>query len=272
MVGWRGSISRISLSALLVSAAFGPAAGALELAPHRAIYSMKMGKIRAGSVIVDTRGAMYLEWARSCEGWTLTQRVRLQLIDNEGKAVDTDSSFSSWESENGLSYRFTVRNLRNGKVSEDLGGKATLAGKGEAGTAVFERPKGKIFPLPKGSIFPTEHVVQLIERAEAGGKRLFRVVFDGASLDGPLEINAIIGSLIEGKKDAKDAEEALTSRPSWRMRLAFFPVKARDSTPDYELGVRLFDNGVAEDFVLDYGDFTVLAKLEKIEALPQPSC
>lgn len=272
MVGWRGSISRISLSALLVSAAFGPAAGAVELAPHRAIYSMKMGKIRAGSVIVDTRGAMYLEWARSCEGWTLTQRVRLQLIDNEGKAVDTDSSFSSWESENGLSYRFTVRNLRNGKVSEDLGGKATLAGKGEAGTAVFERPKGKIFPLPKGSIFPTEHVVQLIERAEAGEKRLFRVVFDGASLDGPLEINAIIGSLIEGKKDAKDAEEALTSRPSWRMRLAFFPVKARDSTPDYELGVRLFDNGVAEDFVLDYGDFTVLAKLEKIEALPQPSC
>ena len=272
MVGWRGSISRISLSALLVSAAFGPAAGAVELAPHRAIYSMKMGKIRAGSVIVDTRGAMYLEWARSCEGWTLTQRVRLQLIDNEGKAVDTDSSFSSWESENGLSYRFTVRNLRNGKVSEDLGGKATLAGKGEAGTAVFERPKGKIFPLPKGSIFPTEHVVQLIERAEAGGQRLFRVVFDGASLDGPLEINAIIGSLIEGKKDAKDAEEALTSRPSWRLRLAFFPVKARDSTPDYELGVRLFDNGVAEDFVLDYGDFTVLAKLEKIEALPQPSC
>ena len=272
MVGWRGSISRISLSALLVSAAFGPAAGAVELAPHRAIYSMKMGKIRAGSVIVDTRGAMYLEWARSCEGWTLTQRVRLQLIDNEGKAVDTDSSFSSWESENGLSYRFTVRNLRNGKVSEDLGGKATLAGKGEAGTAVFERPKGKIFPLPKGSIFPTEHVVQLIERAEAGGKRLFRVVFDGASLDGPLEINAIIGSLIEGKKDAKDAEEALTSRPSWRMRLAFFPVKVRDSTPDYELGVRLFDNGVAEDFVLDYGDFTVLAKLEKIEALPLPSC
>ena len=269
MVGWQGLISRISLAALLVFTAFGPAAGAVDLAPHRAIYSMKMGKIRAGSAIVDTRGAMYLEWARSCEGWTLTQRVRLKLIDTEGDAVDTDSSFSSWESESGLSYRFTVRNLRNGKVSDDLGGKATLAGKGKAGTAVFERPKGKNFHLPKGSIFPTEHVVQLIEWAQAGKKRLFRVVFDGASLDGPLEVNAIIGSLIKGKKDA---EEALTSRPSWRMRLAFFPVKARASTPDYELGVRLFDNGVAEDFVLDYGDFTVLAKLEKIEALPRPSC
>lgn len=269
MVGWQGSISRISLAAFLVSATFGPAAGAVDLAPHRAIYSMKMGKIRVGSAIVDTRGAMYLEWARSCEGWTLTQRVRLQLIDSEGDSVDTDSSFSSWESENGLSYRFTVRNLRNGKVSDDLGGKATLAGKGEAGTAVFERPKGKKFDLPKGSIFPTEHVVQLIERAQAGENRLFRVVFDGASLDGPLEVNAIIGSLIEGNKDA---EEALTSRPSWNMRLAFFPVKALGSVPDYELGVRLFDNGVAEDFVLDYGDFTVLAKLEKIEALPLPSC
>jgi hypothetical protein len=29
---------------------------------------------------------------------------------------------------------------------------------------------------------------------------------------------------------------------------------------------------VAEDFVLDYGEFTVLAKIEKIEALPLPSC
>jgi hypothetical protein len=272
MIGWQGSISRISLAAVLVFAAFAPAAGAVDLAPHRAIYSMKMGKIRAGSAIVDTRGAMYLEWARSCEGWTLTQRVRLKLIDNEGHAVDTDSNFSSWESENGLSYRFTVRNLRNGKVSDDLGGKATLAGKGKAGTAVLERPRGKKFHLPKGSIFPTEHVVQLIERAEAGENRLFRVVFDGASLDGPLEVNAIIGSLINGKKGAKDAKDALTGRPSWPMRLAFFPVKARASVPDYELGVRLFDNGVAEDFVLDYGEFTVLAKIEKIEALPLPSC
>ena len=150
-----------------------------------------------------------------------------------------------------------------------MGGQGARGGKGKAVTAVGERPKGKKFHLPKGWIFPTEHVVQLIERAEAGEKRLFRVVFDGASLDGPLEVNAIIGSLIKGNKDG---EEALTNRPSWRMRLAFFPVKASASVPDYELGVRLFDNGVAEDFVLDYGDFTVLAKLEKIEVLPQPSC
>ncbi|MEE8560076.1 MAG: DUF1849 family protein, partial [Alphaproteobacteria bacterium] len=64
----------------------------------------------------------------------------------------------------------------------------------------------------------------------------------------------------------------LTSRPSWRMRLAFFPVQSAAPEPDYELGVRLFDNGVAGDLVLDYGDFTLLATLERIEALAKPAC
>ena len=45
-----------------------------------------------------------------------------------------------------------------------------------------------------------------------------------------------------------------------------------DGAPDYEMSVRLFENGVAEAMVLDFGNFTVRASLEEFEFLPEPAC
>jgi hypothetical protein len=36
--------------------------------------------------------------------------------------------------------------------------------------------------------------------------------------------------------------------------------------------MRLFDNGVSTDMVLDYTDYVVRAKLDEIEPLPKPNC
>lgn len=271
MVDRQGSSLRVVLAVLVVFSAFAGTAYAIELAPHRAFYSMKLGAMRAAAGIIGASGAMYMEWAESCEGWTLTQRIRLKLSNIENRIVETDSSFSSWESKDGLSYRFTVRNMRDGTVIDDLRGRASLERSGMGGVAAFTRPEGKKLHLPKGAVFPTEHVAQLIDRAQAGDKRMSRIVFDGSSLDGPFEVNAVIGPALEAKGEGAGGK-ALTSRPSWRMRLAFFPVQSSAPEPDYELGVRLFDNGVAGDLVLDYGDFTLLATLERIEALAKPAC
>ena len=248
-----------------------PAAAAVDLAPHRAFYSMSLGTVRSGSGVTSVRGAMYTEWNDSCEGWTLEQRLLLRIVNSHGTNMQTDSKFSSWESRDGLSYRFTNRNLRNGKLHEDLRGSASLGAKGKGGKATFTHPKDKSFKLPADTMFPTRHMIELIERSRRGDKQLFRIVFDGASFDGALEVNAVIGRMVKpGAK--KDKVDPLISRPSWPLRLAFFSAKTAKSEPDYELGVRLYDNGVADDFTLDYGDFTVRARLEKIEALPKPSC
>jgi hypothetical protein len=34
----------------------------------------------------------------------------------------------------------------------------------------------------------------------------------------------------------------------------------------------LLDNGVSRDMVIDYGDYSIQAKLDDIEALGKPSC
>ena len=36
--------------------------------------------------------------------------------------------------------------------------------------------------------------------------------------------------------------------------------------------MRLLDNGVSQDMLLDYGDYVIRATLDEIEALPKPAC
>lgn len=244
------------------------AIAATQLASHRAVYTMNLGTARSGSTTVDARGAMYLEWAEACDGWTVSQRVKLTLYITQGGEVDTDSNYSSWEAKDGSSYRFTVRNLRNGQVAEEFRGDARLDGPQRSGKAVFSTPSGLSFVLPKGAMFPTEHMLHLIAAAQAGERRLSRVMFDGASIDGPLEVNAIIGK----RSAAPTTGNELTRKVSWPVRMAFFPLKSQQAEPEYEVAVQLHENGVADHFLLDYGDFTVTAELEKMEALPKPKC
>jgi hypothetical protein len=128
--------------------------------------------------------------------------------------------------------------------------------------------------LAPGVIFPTAHTVLLIERAAAGDQFVAAKVFDGASTDNAVDVTAVIGGAQTAEAGAPDSavKSPYLARPSWRMRLAFFPADANADEPDYELGMRLLDNGVSRDMVLDYSDFAIKAVLEKIEALPKPSC
>ena len=91
----------------------------------------------------------------------------------------------------------------------------------------------------------------------------------------PAQITAVIGpssSRATSTAGEKLPKSPLLNRPSWRMRLAFFPADSKQEQPDYELGMRLLDNGVSQDMTLDYGDYVIRARLDDIEALPRPSC
>lgn len=268
--------SHLLIAALVASslpAAAGPVrnASAVKLAPHKAIYSMRLGQVRSGGDVAGARGSMTMETAKSCAGWTLKHRFKLTLINSEGSRIETDSSFSSFESLDGLSYRFTSRTTRNGAVTEDIQGSASLDGAGGAGTADFSRPKGTRFDLPKGTVFPTGHVKQLIAAARAESFSVLRTVFDGQTKEGAMEVNAIVVRHTK-KPSKKQAENKLSSRPSWHMRLAFFPLKSSKAEPQHEAGLRLFDNGVADDFEWDWGGFTVEGSLKSLEPLPSPTC
>jgi hypothetical protein len=260
-------LATMALSAEMTSSIAADGKAAARLSPHRAAYTMSFGTSRSGGGTVDARGVMLIEFSETCDGWTTTQRVHLDLVNSQGETVETDSNFSSWESKDNSSYRFTVRNLNDGKTSEEFKGSAKLDAAG--GQATYEGDGGKRFPLVAKTLFPTAHMAALIDRAEAEEHAFFNPFFDGATPDGPQEVNVIIGPQV--KAPAKPISPLL-GHGSWPIRIAYFDATDPKPEPDYEVGLRLYDNGVADEFLLDYGDFTVKAKLERIEPLPKLGC
>lgn len=265
----------VVLVAIHSLAATSAVAAESRIASHRAVYLLSLGSAK-GNAVAQVSGVMSLDWQETCDGWTMAQRMRFKLFDQDGEAIDNDIAFSSWESLDGLSYRFTMRTLRNGELAEELRGRATLDGRGRGGKAVFTTPDSEVLELPPGTQFPTLHTLDLIEKAKAGIRTVTGPVFDGASLDGAMEVNAVIAPI--GASEApvpgiSGRAAEIVQGTSWRMRLAFFRMDdQRGSEPEYETTMRVFSNAVGVDFLFDYQDFSIKARLERLEALPAPRC
>ena len=265
------------LAALATAA---PAALATDIDPHRALYSLTLGNAKTGSGVQAATGAMYYEWGETCDGWTVEQRFRLRIAYAESGASELSSTLVTWESKDGLRYRFNERRLRNGELDEELHGEAHLDGADKGGAAEFTKPENATITLAPGVVFPTAHTLILIEHALAADQFVSRKVFDGSSVENATQITAVIGPELKPDaatgNDTEPAPEAakspLLQHPGWRVRLAFFPPDSAAETPDYELGMRLLANGVSRDMELDYGDYVIKARLDEIEPLPKPGC
>jgi hypothetical protein len=244
------------------------------LVPHRATYDMKLSVARPNSGIVEVSGRMVLETVDSCDGWEVKQRIKLKFLRNDGEEFDTDSSFSSYETKDGLGLRFSVRNIQNDEVEEELRGQADLDGQGGKGKASFTLPEARSFELPAGTLFPTTHLALIIRHARDGDKSATYSVFDGARLDGAFQVNAVIGRSPRAANPPVRGDVALLrGQPSWSVRLAFFAAGDQaGANPEYELALDLLANGVARSMLLDYGDFAVDARLVQLQALPRPRC
>ena len=269
---WAAMKASAVAAVLVMGAACWPSARSVaqeaSFAPHRAAYVLTMGAAKTGGV-ASIDGAMSIDWQETCDGWTMSQRMRFRIFDADGDSTDNDISFSSWEARDGTGYRFTMRTLNDGEVIEDLRGRASLGGQGKGGRAVFTEPSDEVIELPPGTLFPTLHTLLLIDQARAGTRGWARPVFDGATVDGAMEVNAVIGPRLE---PGAGAGELLTGA-SWRVRLAFFRADdQRGSEPEYETEMRLHDTGVGSEFVFDYPEFSIKAQLERLEPVPKPRC
>jgi opacity protein-like surface antigen len=281
MTTWSGRCAASALALLLA-----PCALAADIDPHRALYSLSLASAKSGSGVLGATGAMYYEWGETCDGWTVEQRFRLRLMYAEEGGSAMGSTLVTWESKDGLRYRFNERRVKNGQVDEELHGEAHLDGPGKGGEAEFTKPTATKLTLAPGVIFPTAHTLVLLDRAQAGEQFVSRKVFDGSSVENAEQITAVIGpaktaDAVDDKTLDKDDRpsaatlaDPLLKKPSWRVRLAFFPPNSDEGaeTPDYELGMRLLANGVSRDMELDYGDYVIKARLDEIEPLPKPSC
>ena len=278
MIAFRPSLSLPVLA--LALAPLVPAgtadAGGVATAPHRVAYVFRMDRARLDSGIVDIKGGMTYEIADACDGWTVNQKIFMQLFSRRNRSFRTVTNYTSWESKDGLRFRFSTSTTRNGRVSERFKGTASLRADGSGGSATFTMPKGKTMKLAAGTIFPTAHSELVMAAAVKGDNFVWRTLFDGTTDKGPYGVSAVISKpkTPSGEGDAKIGKMLgeLGEPRYWSIKLAFFPENTKAPQPDYELGVGMHANSVIRFLKMDYGQFVIDARLAKIEPLPKAKC
>ncbi|TVQ37426.1 MAG: DUF1849 family protein [Geminicoccaceae bacterium] len=262
------NLSRTFGLAMPVVLLIGSGPAAAQLTPHRALYQLSLAE--AGGGLAQASGAFAIEWRAGCEGYTTQQRLWFQGATDDGGLFDSDVRFSSWESADRTTLRFTMRSFAQGEVVEEFRGTATVPGDGMPGVAVYVLPEAGEMVLPPSTIFPTEHLRQLLATAKAGGQVVSHDVFDGSghALDALAAVTAIIGQPSFPLEDEDEGE-----LESWRVALAYHDPSDFDAgVPVFELRFVLTEKGLMHDVHLDYGDFALKAKLDQMAWLPWPEC
>ncbi len=247
-------------------------ASAGELASHRATYDMKLSRSDNGAEVVDVRGTMTYEWLDACDGWTTSQKSQMKFFYQDGRTVDLGWSLNSWESKDGLRYRFFVGNITDGKVTSEFKGDAKLDGLGKGGIARFTAPKGAKLTLPVGTLFPTTHTLTLLNRLKAGDRLLYATVFDGTDDKGLFDISAVLAGTPAPEAAIAALSPLVAQGPIYQVGLAFFKPGGDQSTPEHEQTLSVYGNGIVGKLSLNYGSFSVEAALTKVETLPDPGC
>ena len=285
--------------------------GSVKLAPHRAIYEMKLGDARSGSGVTDLSGRMVFEISGSaCEGYTQNMRFVMETTNRDGVSSTTDMRSSSWEDGAAGRYRFTVSNYRDQEQTDATAGNALRSGPGSssaapaapagaagktggtasAPTGATAKPAGEVkveltkpkageVNLPGKVVFPVQHSMMLIDAAQAGTSLLEADLYDGSEKGEKVYATAaVIGKAVKTAPasitDKVKNSERLGGLSSWPVSISYFD-KAKekeDSLPVYEIAFRYYANGVSENLVIDYGDFSIKGALKEIEFYEAPKC
>ena len=242
---------------------------ARALASHRGVYTLTLDRARENAGIVDVSGAMLFELIDACESWTTRQRFTMTLRNREGTELETGSDYATLESMDGRTLRFSLTQVTQGAVSSRVVGQAELGPDG-SGVARYSEPEVKELPIPPGTLLPNTHTIATLNAARAGQRLLVAPIFDGTTADGAQQTTTVM-SPWQGPQPVPEAP-SLSTLGSSRMRIAFFEPDGEQAggarTPSYEVSLRYFENGVADDMIMDFGDFTVRAKLMKLEDAP----
>jgi len=238
----------------------------IVLAPHRAVYDLSQTRGDANAA-VSVRGRLAIEVQDTCEGHTTNQRFWTEMQNAEGNTTVSDFSLSSWESKDGKRFRFQMRNEVDGETTEEYTGTAELMADG-TGSIAMTKPEAAALDMPQGTVFPNQHLIELIRHALAGDRFASIRVFDGSGEDGLFETGGTIGNAFPPEDGSDPVVAPLKGLRSWPFRVAFFPLLTKAEEPQYEIGFRMYENGVSGDLVLDYQSYALKGRLVRLEMLP----
>ena len=267
-----------------------------DIAPHKALYDLKMISTRVSGSIASVSGTMAFEWQDTCDAWTTHQKFNLKYIYLQDEQMDYKTQFSAFEQKDGSEYTFVVQRFHNDTLAEEFKG-GVKRGTDEVMTVSFDNEALKQQVLSKGVLLPSEHTVELLRLAKAGSKFFNAKVVDGGDVHGVMEANAFIGAALEqsqfaeqfpvikvlqdaGNAKTKDADiknfdVSLYKPKAYKISMAFYSEKKQGTDtgePDYQMTMIMQDNGVVTGMIMDYPEFSMIAELKALQGFDKPVC
>jgi hypothetical protein len=255
------------------------------LAPHRAVYEISLADRKEGVAVADVVGRMVFELTGSpCEGYTQNIRMVTRIADEEGKETYSDLRSSTWENGSGDRFRFTSSTYVNDSLQEIVSGSALRNRKNATVGIRLKRPAEAQLTVEGEPLFPTQHSIAIIRSAQSGERILRTKVYDGSE-QGQIVYHTVtfIGNMRAGMAlpadqpasgaEAADAAGGLEKMVSWPVAISYFDQTTKgDVTPSYELSFRLYPNGVSRNLLINYGEFSVRGRLDKLTYLHPAAC
>lgn len=249
--------------------AFASGAAATTIMPHRAFYEMQLGIADQNSNVQTVSGRSAFTLGRECDGWRSNEDYVIEFGAQEGNLDRVLSRFESWEADTGEMYSFDISESSSFQSAKDFTGFAEL--KSTGGNAYFSMADNVAVELPENTYFPMRHLNAILDSAKSDKKILAASVFTGAEPDDALlSTNTVIGSW--RGDPAADEMGALGQDGYWPVQVAYFKPAATAAEPEYEIHFAIQPNGIVRRYVIDYGDFTIIATLLKLESVEMPAC
>jgi hypothetical protein len=234
------------------------------LIAHKALYTLTLDTAKSRDVVA-ARGTMGYEVTDACDGWAVRQRLNMTITNSEGQDIQMASDYATWESKDGLKFRYHMRQTTDTAVTSQTDGEASLQHNGGPGEARYSSPHDSTSPLPPGTLFPMAHTAAIIAAARDKKHFIGLPLFDGTDENG-VEDSFIV--MIDWKPPTQNKWPALSPLPSTKVHIAFFDHGPEAVTPSYEVAMRYWENGVADDMKMNFGEFVMNAKMQ--EFAPQP--
>ncbi|OJF89981.1 cell envelope integrity EipB family protein [Pararhizobium antarcticum] len=249
------------------------AASASILVPHRAVYDLELKDASDRSGIAGMYGRMVYEFNGSaCEGYTVSFRFVTQ-VDTGDEVKLTDQQTTTYEDLKNGNFRFLTRSFTDEKLDKEVRGSAHEADTGV--TVDLTAPDKRQVDLAQ-SLFPTEHMLEVIDRAQKGETLFESRIFDGSDAgDKTLITTTMVGKAQQPKPDDVDVGKAgaMAAKAYWPVTISYFnDEQAGDALPIYRMQFKLYDNGITRDLTMDYGDFVLSGKLADLEMFKTEDC
>jgi hypothetical protein len=272
----------LAVTAVHQPAAAAPPADKVFLAPHRAVYDLKLVKSRGSRGIEAVRGRILYDFSGNvCDGYELQFRQVSELDSGEGKIALSDLRSTTWEDGNAKTFRFNSNNRLDDKQTDTVDGHADRNAKTVA--VSLSKPKEKNFTVPETAVFPTEHMRRIITAAREGKSILEFPVYDGSeSGEKVYSTLTVIGRAIApGSKSPDDAAAKipeLAKLTRWPVTISYFEQqdaaaeRSGEQTPVYAISFEIYENGISRALVLDYSDFSIKGEMTSLELKKPKPC